>query len=114
MSEDESVRIDVWLWRARFFKTRAMASRAVAEGGVRLARGLDSRALDKASTLVRPGDGLTFRQGARLRTIRIVALGLRRGPAPEARTLYAAADDALDASGPDRQTVTKSGDEPAQ
>jgi ribosomal 50S subunit-recycling heat shock protein len=87
MSED-ACRIDVWLWRARFFKTRALAARAVEEGRIRLTRaGQDSR-LDKPSRPVRPGDGLVFALGGRLTAVRIEALGERRGPAPEARTLY--------------------------
>jgi ribosomal 50S subunit-recycling heat shock protein len=88
MSE-ESCRVDVWLWRARFFKTRSLAARAVEEGRIRLSRaGQDSR-LDKPSRAVRPGDGLVFALGGRLVAVRIEALGERRGPAPEARTLYA-------------------------
>jgi ribosomal 50S subunit-recycling heat shock protein len=89
---DEACRIDVWLWRARFFKTRALAARAVDEGRIRLTRaGQDSR-LDKPSRTVRPGDGLVFALGGRLTVVRVEALGERRGPAPEARLLYSALD----------------------
>jgi ribosome-associated heat shock protein Hsp15 len=108
----ESVRIDVWLWRARFFKTRAMAARAIADGAARIMRGGESRTLEKASATVRPGDGLTVMLGGRFRSVRVLALGARRGPASEARQLYADPDDALDASGQDSQTVTKSGGDP--
>ncbi len=81
-------RIDVWLWRARFFKTRSLAAQAVEAGRIRLSReGQDSR-LDKASRGVRPGDGLVFALGGRLTAVRIEALGERRGPAAEARALY--------------------------
>lgn len=86
---DERQRIDVWLFRARLAKTRAAAARLVTEGGVRLARDGASRQLDKASVEVAAGDALTFRSGRQLRTIRIAALGARRGPPAEARALYA-------------------------
>lgn len=84
----EACRIDVWLWRARFFKTRGLAAQAVEAGRIRLSRaGQDSR-LDKPSRAVRPGDGVVFALGGRLVAVRIEALGERRGPATEARTLY--------------------------
>jgi len=88
MSE-ETCRIDVWLWRARFFKTRSLAARYVDEGRVRLTRtgGAEVR-LDKPSRTVRPGDGLVFALGGRLVAVRIEALGERRGPASEAQGLY--------------------------
>jgi len=85
---DESCRIDVWLWRARFFKTRSLAARMVDEGGVRLIRGAARHKLDKPSRLVKIGDGLAFLQGARWVALRVEGLGERRGPAAEARDLY--------------------------
>jgi len=89
VSED-SCRADVWLWRARFFKTRSLAARFVEEGRVRITRaGVESR-LDKASRTLKPGDGLVFALGGRLIAVRVEAMGERRGPASEARTLYAA------------------------
>lgn len=88
MSED-AARIDVWLWRARFFKTRALAARFVEDGRVRLTRpGAEEVRLDKASRSIRPGDKLVFAVGGRLVAVAIEALGERRGPASEARTLY--------------------------
>ena len=89
MSEAARVRIDVWLWRARFAKTRAGAAALVTEGAVRLVRLGSSRALDKASHPVAPGDVLAFAQSGRLRLVRVEALGTRRGPPAEARALYA-------------------------
>jgi ribosome-associated heat shock protein Hsp15 len=86
----DNCRIDVWLWRARFFKTRSLAARMVAEGDVRLLRGCAEIRLDKPSRAVRRGDGLVFALGDRLMAVRIEALGTRRGPAPEARALYCA------------------------
>lgn len=89
MSEDDDAcRVDVWLWRARFFKTRSLAARMVEEGGVRRTRGDTRTSLDKPSRSVRCGDVLTFAQGPRFLAVRVEALGERRGPAPEARGLY--------------------------
>jgi ribosome-associated heat shock protein Hsp15 len=81
-------RIDVWLWRARFFKTRSLAARIVEDGRVRLGRlGAETR-LDKPSRTVKPGDRLVFALSGRLIDVRVLGLGERRGPAPEARGLY--------------------------
>ncbi|MBN8553250.1 MAG: RNA-binding S4 domain-containing protein [Caulobacterales bacterium] len=87
---DESVcRIDVWLWRARFFKTRGMAARFVEEGRVRRTRpGSGEVRLDKASRSARPGDRLVFIVADRVVELTIQACGTRRGPAAEAQTLY--------------------------
>lgn len=79
-----TLRIDKWLWYARFFKTRSLASKTVAGGHVRV----NSGRVSKASHAVGPGDTLTFAQGRRIRVIRILDLGTRRGPAPEAQALY--------------------------
>jgi len=85
---DDACRIDVWLWRARFFKTRSLAARIVEDGGVRLTRGGARTPIDKPSRSVRPGDVLAFSQGSRWLAVKVEALGVRRGPAPEARALY--------------------------
>ena len=82
--EEETLRIDLWLWRARFFKTRGLAARFVEAGKVRRN---DAR-LDKPSRPVRVGDRLIFATSGRLVCIEVLALGERRGPAAEARTLY--------------------------
>ncbi len=84
----DTCRVDVWLWRARFFKTRSLAARIIEEGGVRIARGPSRSPIDKPSRSVRPGDVLTFAQGQRWLAVKVEALGGRRGPAPEARDLY--------------------------
>jgi len=78
------MRLDRWLWQARFFKTRAISARIVAAGRVRI----NARRVTKPSAPVRVGDGLSFPQGGAVRVIRVTALGARRGPAAEARTLY--------------------------
>lgn len=93
---EDKLRVDVWLWRARFVKTRSAAAALVAEGGVRLVRGETSRPLDKPSTAVGRGDVLAFRQRGGFRMVRVEGLGERRGPAAEARTLYADISGSLD------------------
>ncbi|HEX6858878.1 MAG TPA: S4 domain-containing protein [Caulobacteraceae bacterium] len=85
---DDSCRADVWLWRARFFKTRSMAARFVDEGRVRFTRaGVEAR-LDKASRALKAGDELVFALGGRLVHVAVEDFGARRGPPGEARTLY--------------------------
>lgn len=85
MTEDTSrQRLDKWLWFARFFKTRGLAAKLVSGGGVRV----NGTRVAKPAVQVVPGDVLTFAQGRLIRVIRIDAPGSRRGPAPEARTLY--------------------------
>jgi ribosome-associated heat shock protein Hsp15 len=89
VSEGDSARADVWLWRARFFKTRALAARFLEDGRMRLTRpGSAEVRVDKASRTVRPGDHLVFAIGGRLFAVTVQALGERRGPASEARALY--------------------------
>ncbi|WP_339830218.1 RNA-binding S4 domain-containing protein [uncultured Parvibaculum sp.] len=77
-------RIDRWLWCARFARSRSIAVALVQSGRMRV----NGARISKASRNVRPGDVLTFPLGAHIRIIEVVALGLRRGPAPEAATLY--------------------------
>lgn len=86
---DDSCRADVWLWRARFFKTRTLAARYVEEGRMRITRaGVEGR-LDKPSRVLKVGDDLVFAVGGRVVAVRVVAHGERRGPPAEARGLYA-------------------------
>lgn len=80
----ETIRLDKWLWQARFFRTRTVAAGAVAAGRVRL----NAARVKKPAQAVCPGDTLTFPQGDRIRVVRVRALGTRRGPAEEARGLY--------------------------
>lgn len=91
MSGLDGVRADVWLWRARFFKTRSLASRFLEEGRVRLRRAGGETRLDKPSRTVKPGDRLVFALGGRVISVQVEALGERRGPATEARALYSEA-----------------------
>jgi len=78
------MRLDKWLWHARFFRSRAIAARYIEMSRCRL----DGRVVDKPHATVAPGMVLTFALGPRVRVVRIIALGERRGPSPEARSLY--------------------------
>ena len=84
----DNVRIDVWLWRARFFKTRALSARFAESGHCRLERFGQVSRLEKASHAVKPGDRLIFAIGPRLFDVEVLDLGERRGPAAEAQALY--------------------------
>lgn len=88
-SQAAACRIDVWLWRARFTKTRALAAAMVESGAVRLSQQGRQMRLDKPSRCVHVGDGLVFAVGGRLFDLTVEALGERRGPPEEARALYA-------------------------
>ncbi|WP_171174501.1 RNA-binding S4 domain-containing protein [Ruegeria sp. HKCCD8929] len=90
------LRIDKWLWHARFFKTRSLAAKQVSGGHVRV----NSNRVLKPAQTVGPGDVLTFAQGRQVRVVRINALGERRGPAPEAQTLYTDLTEKQDAPPP--------------
>ncbi len=79
-----TIRLDRWLWFARFFKTRGLATKVVSGGHVRV----NASKVSKPSQAVGVGDTLTFPQGNRVRVVRLLATGDRRGPASEAQTLY--------------------------
>lgn len=86
MSEKAAkLRLDKWLWYARFFKTRSLAATVVGAGNVRV----NGTAVAKRSVTIQAGDVLTFPKDDHIRVIRVEELGTRRGPAPEAQTLYA-------------------------
>lgn len=78
-----SVRLDKWLWAARFFKTRSLASQAIAAGHVKV-----GGARAKAAHLVKPGQEVTLQIGPYLHGIRVLQLSSVRRGAPEARLLY--------------------------
>ena len=78
------MRADKWLWHARFFKSRALAARAISGGHFRV----DGQKVLKPAHGLRPGVTLTFLQARRVRVVRVTALSTRRGPAPEAQALY--------------------------
>ncbi|MBV8978246.1 MAG: RNA-binding S4 domain-containing protein [Alphaproteobacteria bacterium] len=80
----ERIRIDKWLWHARFYKTRALAQAAVSAGRIRR----NEVRIEKPGADVKPGDILTLARGGQIAVVRILACGLRRGPAKEAQELY--------------------------
>jgi ribosome-associated heat shock protein Hsp15 len=84
MTDAGSLRLDKWLWYARFFKSRSLATQFCNAGKLRV----DGAVVAKAHHLVRPGNVLTFVRGAAVRVVRVVSLGSRRGPATEAKALY--------------------------
>jgi ribosomal 50S subunit-recycling heat shock protein len=92
VSETDSCRADVWLWRARFFKTRSTAAKFVDGGRIRLFRAGQETRLDKASRGLKLADHLVFALGGRLIAVRVEGFGERRGPATEARELYSTLD----------------------
>lgn len=85
MSEPTGLRIDKWLFFARFVRHRALAIELIGERRLRI----NEQLIEKTHHLVRPGDVVTLRQPGGVRVVRVVALGERRGPASEARSLYA-------------------------
>jgi len=98
---DDRQRLDKWLWFARFAKSRTLAAKLVQSGFVRIN---GQRAQDPAKALA-VGDVVTVALGRTTAVVRVEALGFRRGPAPEAKRLYAdlGRDDPPLASGePDR------------
>jgi len=84
-----SIRIDKWLWHARFAKTRALAQGAATSGLIRL----NNQRVMKSSAEVKPGDVLTLPRGGAVLVVRIEACGIRRGPAKEARALYSVLEE---------------------
>ena len=86
----DAVRIDKWLWAARFFKTRSLASQAVGGGHVDVNGGRV-----KPSRVVQPGDLLAIRRDQVEWTVRVLAVSDKRGSATVARTLYAETEDSV-------------------
>ncbi|WP_438996817.1 RNA-binding S4 domain-containing protein [Candidatus Puniceispirillum sp.] len=82
--DTKALRLDKWLWYARFFKTRSLATQLIARGKLRL----NGEVMTKPHRTAVVGQVLTFVQQNDVRVIEIVALGQRRGPASEAVTLY--------------------------
>lgn len=80
----DGLRVDKWLWFSRFCKSRSLAQTLCARGRV-VINGIESR---KSKTLVRVGDVVVITTGPVRRTVAVKALGVRRGPAPEAATLF--------------------------
>jgi ribosome-associated heat shock protein Hsp15 len=85
---DATIRLDKWLWQARFLKTRALAAAFVTDGRLRL----NGQPCAKPGHVLRAGDVLTFALYGQVRVVRVVEVGTRRGPAAEALTLYTEVD----------------------
>ena len=100
----EAIRLGRWLCHARVFKTRTLAADRISEGGVRL----NGQPCRKPGQVVRPGDIVTAATFGKVRVLRVVAPGERRGPAAEAQALY---DDLTDP--PDAETERETGRDPA-
>ncbi len=79
------LRLDKWLWQARFFRSRSLAAELIADGGCRV----NGVKVSRVGTPVSVGDVLTFVQAREVKVVRVTALGHRRGPAVEAQLLYA-------------------------
>lgn len=107
MNTLESMRIDKWLWCARFFKTRSIAAEEISKGRV-MVNGQTA----KASREVRPGDTVVLRQGTVQRTVAVRALSPQRGPAPVAKQLYEETADSI-AAREHQQELRRLAPEPA-
>ncbi|HEV7690537.1 MAG TPA: RNA-binding protein [Hyphomonadaceae bacterium] len=90
--DDTRMRLDVFLWRARFFKARTSASEAIEASGARIERDGQIRRVDKPASPVEAGDILSFACPAGIRLIRILLLPQRRGPPAEAALCYEAVE----------------------
>jgi ribosome-associated heat shock protein Hsp15 len=94
-----AIRLDRWLWQARFAKSRARAAALIESGAIRI----NSVRVLKPATPLRVGDGLSFALGGRVHALRVLGLGTRRGPALEARGLYLDLDAGPPTLEPDRE-----------
>lgn len=90
--EDNTQRLDVWLFRTRLLKTRALATQTIKKGRVRMTRNGKSERVIKPHTKVRTGDIITFMRARDLVHIQVLSNPNRRGPAPEAQSHYQACD----------------------
>jgi ribosome-associated heat shock protein Hsp15 len=86
----ESIRIDKWLWAARFFKTRSLAADAVTGGKIDV-----NGARAKPSRIMRLGDRLNIRRGPYESTVVVKGLAKLRGPASEAQLLYEETEESI-------------------
>lgn len=84
ISAAESRRLDQWLWFARLIKSRSLAARLCTSGAIMV----NEVTIRKANHIVRIDDTIAVPQGAFRRSVRLLGLGVRRGPAAEARHLY--------------------------
>jgi ribosome-associated heat shock protein Hsp15 len=85
---EDRLRLDVFLWRARFFKARTSATEAIERSGARIERDGQVRRIDKPATPVEAGDILAFKAPAGPKLVRVLSLPERRGPPTEAALCY--------------------------
>jgi len=102
---DGSRRIDKWLWFARFFKSRTLATKFCQSGRLRI----NGAHTAKAHQKIVVGDVLTFAKGPHVRVVRVQDLGDRRGPAREAQMLYEDLNPPETASASSRKSTTRPG-----
>lgn len=86
----ERLRIDKWLWAARFYKTRSLASDEIVKGRVHV-----NEQVAKPSREIKVGDTVVMRQGPVSRTVTVLGISQQRGPAPVAQQLYAETQDSI-------------------
>jgi ribosome-associated heat shock protein Hsp15 len=103
----DRLRIDKWLWAARFFKTRSLAADEIGKHRVQL-----NGDVAKASREVKPGDTVTIRLGPITRVVRVLGISGQRGPAPIAQQLYEETAESLAAQAAAREQ-RRLGSEPA-
>ncbi|HYW55728.1 MAG TPA: RNA-binding S4 domain-containing protein [Polaromonas sp.] len=84
------MRLDKWLWAARFYKTRSLATEEISKGRVRV-NGVEA----KPARDIKAGDTLEMRQGPVIRTVMVRALSQQRGSAPVAQQLYEETPDSI-------------------
>ncbi|MGE5218363.1 MAG: RNA-binding S4 domain-containing protein [Chloroflexota bacterium] len=90
MAENNDIRLDKWLWAARFFKTRSLAAEAASGGKVEV-----NGERPKASRIVRVGDRLSIRRGPYQWTVIVKGVSRLRGPAPQAQSLYEETEESV-------------------
>ena len=83
MPDINSMRLDKWLWSARFYKTRSLAAEEIGKGRAQV-----NGAVAKPSRDIRPGDKVTLQQGYLRREIVVLSLSMQRGPASQAQQLF--------------------------
>ena len=103
----DKLRIDKWLWAARFYKTRSLACDEIVKGRVQV-----NEQDVKPARELKAGDVVQLRQGAVTRTVTVLALSDQRGPAPVAQTLYAETE-ASSAQRTEAAELRRMGTEPA-
>lgn len=86
----EQVRIDKWLWAARFFKTRSLAAKAISSGKV-----TKNGQRTKPAKALAIGDEVKIKKGEMEQTVAVLGLSIRRGPAVVARTLYEESEQSI-------------------